>query len=412
MSRSAAKIALLAGGLAIAAGGCTAPSAERSGPLWMPGGQDPQMPGSGPMASTTEDFSSGPSPTASADGSAITQVGWLTPARSSADCCAECYAPGQQSYLTQSAAGWNAHGIDPQEFLCDGGDQPPHARVRRDNSLSGLDAEDTVVQYRTEQGDVEVQASNRACLYAPRFVSVRQITGAVAGGRAIGLAQLDQPQGAGRFDSLQPGLVMSETVELGHADVARRIDAMRERTRGVPVEGIQQPEMAGDVMAALAGLSVTEMRQLRDNEKALLEQLALAAITWSLHESLEVAIEDLKAPTLTRDEHLEGFTIYDFPDTGRLQIGKFADRDHALPGEVVTFMIRVENVGDSAVDQVVLTDNLTTRLEYVEGSQTCSAGAEFSTTVNQSQSLRLQWKLTDQLRVGESATIRFECKVR
>ena len=133
---------------------------------------------------------------------------------------------------------------------------------------------------------------------------------------------------------------------------------------------------------------------------------------WELDESLEVVIEDLKTPTLTRDEHLQGFTIYEFPDAGRLQISKLADRSDALPGELVTFAIRVENVGDSAVDQVVLTDNLTTRLEYVEESQTCSGGAEFAAVANEAQSLKLEWKLTDKLRVGESVTIRFQCKVR
>ena len=65
---------------------------------------------------------------------------------------------------------------------------------------------------------------------------------------------------------------------------------MRERIRGVPVESILQPELAGDVMAAMVGLTVAEMGELRDNEKALLEQLSLAAVTWSLDEALEVPL--------------------------------------------------------------------------------------------------------------------------
>jgi uncharacterized repeat protein (TIGR01451 family) len=95
-----------------------------------------------------------------------------------------------------------------------------------------------------------------------------------------------------------------------------------------------------------------------------------------------------------------------------LEIVKLADKSHAQPGDVVTFAIRVVNVGDSAVNNVVLTDNLTTRLEYVEESQTCSGGAEFDAIRNGAESLRLEWKLTDELRVGESVTIRFKCKVR
>jgi uncharacterized repeat protein (TIGR01451 family) len=423
MSKSAATIVLLASSLATIAGGCAMPAGN--------GGKLPSMPGYSSAAPQPQfepseqavaqvGYSGAASqPQIEPSEQAVAQVGFFRPAApitANAGCncngCGTVDCSRPHGYVMQSTAGWNAHGLDPQEFICDGGDHPPAAMLRRDDSIAGLEAEDTVVHFTTEAGDIGIQASNRTCLYAPRFASVRKITGAVAGGRAVSLAQVDRPQGANRLDSDLPGLVMTETIELAHADVARRIDAMRERIRGVPVESILQPELAGDVMAAMVGLTVAEIGELRDNEKALLEQLSLAAVTWSLDEALEVAIQDLRVPTLTRDEHLQGFTIYDFPDAGRLQICKLADRSDALPGEIVNFAIRVQNVGDSAVDQVVLVDNLTTRLEYVDGSQTCSGGAEFEAVANSSQSLKLQWKLTDKLRVGESVTIRFQCKVR
>lgn len=307
---------------------------------------------------------------------------------------------------------WNAYGIDPQEFICDGGDYPPEAILRRDDTIAGLQPEDTVVHYTNEAGDIEFQASNRVCLYAPRFLSVRKITGALAGGRAVGLAQMDKPLGTVRVDQPLPGLVMTDSLELAHADVARRIDAMRERNRGVPLEGILQPEMATDVLAALVGLTIDEILALQDERRALLDKYLMCAVTWELEESLEVVVQDLKPPSLVRDENVDGLTIFEFPDAGRLQICKLADRADALPGEIVSFAIRLENVGDSAVEQVVLTDNLTTRLEYIDGSQTCSGGAVFETFANDGQSLRLQWSLTDKLEVGESVTIRFQCRVR
>lgn len=411
MNRSAVKIALLVGGLTLSAAGCAAPSVSKSGPSWMPGGKIPQIPGSGSVSAISDPTRGPAQPSFVAEQSPIAQVGHFTPVAAPADPCGNC-PTAAPSYRAPATTRWNAYGFDPQEFICDGGDQPPATQVGRDDSITTLQPEDTVVRYTTDKGDAEIQASNRTCLYAPRFISVRKITGAVAGGRAIGLAQLDRPAGAGRFDARTPGLVMSETIELGHADVARRIDAMRERNRGVPIESVLQPEMAGDVLAALADLSITEKGELRDNEKALLERYATAAVTWSLDEAVEVAIEDFKTPTLTRSEHLSGFTIYDFPDAGRLRIVKLADRDHALPGDVVSFVIRVENVGDAPVERVTLVDNLTTRLEYVEGSQSCSGGAEFEATANNSQSLKLEWKLTDKLGVGESVTMRFQCKVR
>jgi uncharacterized repeat protein (TIGR01451 family) len=306
----------------------------------------------------------------------------------------------------------NAYGIDGQEFLCDGGDHTPGARVRRDDAIVGLQPEDTIVHYTTEAGDIEVKASNRVCVYAPRFKSVRKITGALSGDHSVGLAGIDRRIGANNLGVNEGGVVIGESVELGHAEVARSIDAMRHRDRGVPVAGILQIEEATDVLAALVGLTFDQINELRDDQKALVEELALAAIAWTANESLEVAIEDLKAPVLTRDQSVEGLTVYEFPEAGRLQICKLADRPDAKPGDIVNFAIRVENVGDSAVNEVVLTDNLTTRLEYVANSQTCSAGAQFETIPNEGESLQLIWKLTDKLRVGESATIRFRCRVR
>ena len=306
----------------------------------------------------------------------------------------------------------NTYGIDPQEFLCNGGDRSPGARVRRDDSMAGVNVSDAVVHYTTEAADIEVRSTNQVCLYAPRFKSVRHITGAVSGDHSIGLGGVRKELAINRIELNEGGVVIGESVQLGHADVTKRIDAMRDRNRGVRVDQVLQPEQAADVLALLINLKLDEVLLLEDQQKALLEELSLAAVAWAMDESVEVAVEDLRAPVITRDQSVEGFVIYEFPEAGRLQISKLADRSDALPGESVQFAISVRNVGDSPVDHIVITDNLTTRLEYVEESQTCSAGAQFDTERNDSQSLRLTWELTDKLRVGESATIRFRCKVR
>lgn len=327
----------------------------------------------------------------------------------SGNCLTGNCAPGSPCGMP---AAINAYAVDGQEYLCDGGDNNPPVRIRRDNQMVGLQPEDTVVNYTTQDGDLEIQASNKVCVYSPRFASVRKITGAVSGGRAVGLSGIAKPVGPGRFDYNQGGVIVSDATELGHADVARRIDAMRDRNRGVPVENVQQVNLAADVLEALAGLTVLRLDVMEDAEKANLEKAAQFAVAWTLDEALEVSIQDVKALTLTRDQKLEAFTIYEFPDAGRLKIVKLADRQHAQPGEIVEFAIRVDNVGDSPVTEVTLTDNLTTRLEFVEGSETSSADASFVATPNNGQSLRLQWTLSKELKVGESATVRFRCRVR
>lgn len=417
----------LAGSLCLTAAGCALPpSAGQAGfraPANAAAPSMAQSPGPNAAAAITQQTPAQfAAPSVSPEPNApVAQVGHFVPARLGDACgCLSCGGGNQDcndgcrphGYALCTPQGWNAYGIDPQEFLCDGGDKSPPAVVLKNDSVGGLGLEDTVVHYTTTSGDIHVQPSNRACLYAPRFVAVRKITGAVAGGRAIGLHGMDRPIGPVRVEHDLPGLVVTESTELAHAEVARRTDAMRERNRGVPVEGVLQPEQAADVLAAVAALKLYDLGEMRDNEIALLRELALAAVTWTVDESLEVAIADLKPPTLIRDQRVEGLTIYDFPDAGRLQIVKLADRSDALPGELVTFAIRIDNVGDSAVDHVVLTDNLTTRLEYVPDSQTCEgAKAEFRTEQNEGQSSKLEWTLTEELKVGESVTIRFQCKV-
>lgn len=304
-----------------------------------------------------------------------------------------------------------AYGMDPQEFLCDGGDQFPKTYLRKDDTIAALDPEDTVVHYTTDAGDIEFAESNRVCVYAPRFASVRRVTGAVAGQKMVAAVGVEKPVGPVRINIEQPGLVVRDSLELGHADVAKRIDAMRDRNRGVRVEGVLQPITANDIAAAVANIRVMELTELGEAQLALLQEGATAAIAWSIEESVEVAIEDVKAPELTRDQSAEGFTRYDFGE-GRLLIGKFATTRHAQPGDEIGFMLRVDNVGDGPVNHVVITDNLVTRLDYITDSDKSSVEAEFEVVENDVESSQLIWTLKEELKVGEYAILEFKCRVR
>ncbi|MGV3483143.1 MAG: DUF11 domain-containing protein [Planctomycetaceae bacterium] len=307
---------------------------------------------------------------------------------------------------------FNPYLIDPNEYLCDGGDHPPAARARAGDQIIGVDLEDTVVRYTTEAGDVHVQPSNRVCVYAPRFAAVRKVTGAESGELAVGAIGIERPQGPVRAQLNQPGLAVTGRDQLGRGAAVRGPDAMRDRNRGVPVERVQQLELAEDVLQVLANLSLVNRGELRDNEKPWLSLAAQSAVVWSVDMEVGVTVNSLAPVTLTRDQSAEALVVYDFPDAGRLRICKLADKSDALPGDIVTFILRVDNVGDSSVGNIVITDNLVTRLEYVADSQTSTAEAEFKTEANEGQSLRLTWKLDQPLKVGEGATIEFKCRVR
>jgi len=325
--------------------------------------------------------------------------------------CQSCNVP-PNGYEPISPYYFNPYLIDPNEFICDGGDNAPKARAKAGDMIVGVDLEDTVVRYTTDAGDVHVQPSNKVCLYAPRFAAVRRVVGAESGELAVGAIGVERPQGPIRVQLNEPGLAVTGRDDLGRGTAVRGPDAMRARDRSVPVEVVLQPEVAEDVLAILANLSYLNQGILRDTDKPWISKAAIAAITWSIDEEVAVTVNSVAPVTLIRDQSVEEMVVYDFPDAGRLRICKMADKSNALPGDIVTFMIRVDNVGDSAVHDIVITDNLVTRLEYVTDSETCTTNAEFETEANDGQSLRLTWKLTKELKVGEGATIEFKCKVR
>lgn len=301
---------------------------------------------------------------------------------------------------------------DPQEFLCDGGDQNPPVAVTRDEQIIGLQPEDTVAIYTTEGSEIDIAPSNRVCVYSPRFGNVRRITGAILSDRSITVSGVARPVGPQGIDYDLPGLVVADAVEVDRAEYTRRIDSMRDRNRGVRIESIQQIEMAGDSLAVLANIRNLGLSQIDESQLAIIQRLALAANEWTIDESVEIEISDLAAPVLTRDQTLDALVVYEFPDAGRLNLIKLADKQHAAIGDEVTFALRLQNVGDSTVTGVIITDNLTTRLEYVDGSETASVKAEFKTRPNEAGSAQLVWELKDSLAVGQSVTIEFKCRVR
>ena len=87
---------------------------------------------------------------------------------------------------------------------------------------------------------------------------------------------------------------------------------------------------------------------------------------------------------------------------------------------MVDFTLRFDNLGNQAVGNVTIMDNLVTRLEYVEGSAQSSVPASFSTQRNEAESLVLRWEITNPVfppddpeqRKPTGGVLRFQCRVR
>ena len=302
--------------------------------------------------------------------------------------------------------------VNPQEYLCDGGDKPPEVHVATDGQPLGLGTQDTVVTYDNRDGNPEVSASNCVCVYAPRFAAVRKVDAAALGERAIAAVGYDRPLAPTPMDSRIPGVIVSDIQGPINGRLVRGPDAYRERMQPLPVSGDQSLVLARDILEALADISLLEIGKLKDADLPLIQTGAMAAIIWTGRDVVDVLIDEQKAAVATMDRTPQELKIYEVRGSGKLRICKVADRTAARVGDPVTFVIRVDNVGDAAVNNIVISDNLTTRLEYVADTQACTKGAVFTSTANEAGSTTVSWKLTDNMKVGEGCIIRFRCRVR
>ena len=301
----------------------------------------------------------------------------------------------------------------PDELLCDGGDAPPGVMVSPDWKIYGLNAQDTIAHFDTLDGRTLVKKSNCVCIYAPRFGAVRSVS------RVAASQQIDVPT----------GMVKPEQI-VRHEEVVAPVSSLQRwqakgdvATRGP--EAFVRPEMLAPVSTVLIPVGVQDnflpyenleliKRGVFDNaEKARLAQAIQAAIVWSREQAPQVTIEGVAAVPLTHD--VQGqitYTVEDRRHCPCLRVIKVASTQTAKPGDIVDFTIRFDNVGDQPLGNIVLVDNLVTRLEYVPDSAKASVPATFTTQPSESESVVLRWELTQPLEVGQGGLVRFRCKVR
>jgi uncharacterized repeat protein (TIGR01451 family) len=298
------------------------------------------------------------------------------------------------------------------EYLCDGGDQMPGVQVRPNWRVDGLQLEDTVVHYDTVLGETYVEPSNRVCLYAPRFAAVRKVYGIVENDYQEHIAGLENPVPPLGLGDVQIATTTIQPVQpelnLGTAAAS----AFRERT---PPTGLENRQgLIGMHGGLLPYEDFTLIRRgvMDNSEKARLADRVDAAVVWSHDTAVQVLIDNVALHEDIGVTQAESVHIYSLEGKSRLQVCKIASRKEARPGETVEFTIRFDNVGDQVIGNVTVIDNLTTRLEYVEGSQSCTLEANFAAGDNHGDSLTLRWEIVEPLKVSEGGVIRFQCRVR
>lgn len=298
------------------------------------------------------------------------------------------------------------------EYLWNGCDRNGDARARHDLTVVGLDPQDTIAHYDTLDGRTETTPANCVPIYAPRFASVRKVTNPVLYEGQDMVRGVEKPTKLNLHNDTRVATTAVQPLQ-PKTDVG--LDpaiAFRERIKGIGLERTQPLAQATQGFLPYEDFRTIKFGVYEAGEKARLAKQALAANTWQSNQAVQVVIDGqmlVEAKGTSRPEELH---VYDLLGKPRLRIVKVASTSEAQVGDEVDFTLRFDNVGDQTIGNVTIIDHLVTRLEYVEGSQQCSVGAEFKTDTSDSESLILRWEVENPLRVGEGGIIRFKCRVR
>ncbi|HUG71686.1 MAG TPA: DUF11 domain-containing protein [Pirellulaceae bacterium] len=299
------------------------------------------------------------------------------------------------------------------ELLCNGGDRETQVAVRNDWSVIGLHSGDTVAHYDTIDGQTFVEPSNDVCLYAPRFASVRRVSGVLLHEQHQRSAGVELPMRVVQQEETQFATTAIQPLQPIRSLSVNGPNSFREHTRGAGLDNLDTALGLEGNLQPYQEFSIIRRGVFDDTEKARLATVLQAAVAWSHDAMLQVVLDGKIAVELTSDVGMQEVHTYELPQgKSRLRIVKIADKQNAQPGDTVDFTIRFDNVGDQTIGNVTVIDNLSRRLEYIEDSQECSLKAEFFTQPNDGESLVLRWEVTDPMQVGDGGVIRFKCRVR
>ncbi|MCA9040549.1 MAG: DUF11 domain-containing protein [Planctomycetaceae bacterium] len=301
----------------------------------------------------------------------------------------------------------------PDEYIVDGGDRgyPVHYE---NYALAGIESEDTVAEYQDQRGSNDVVVSNRVVIYSPRF-------------RALSTHQQPFSRTAltklGGVHDRAVGVGMDQSTLIDTKIEQKQLSGFRVRSRGSEMEqdfaysGLFQntyPTGHTKLQNVYQDLQVIKFGRIERMSKADIKLGLQGAFTWShdtfphinASSSAGVELEGTFKPA-----EIVGIEI-DKGKPGKLRIVKMADKVEARSGEVITFTIRFDNMGDHPVQAVRITDHLTPRLEYIEGSFKAEREGDVRFFPNAVENSILRFEMTGELKGGEGSVLSFQARVR
>ncbi|MCA9081443.1 MAG: DUF11 domain-containing protein [Planctomycetaceae bacterium] len=302
--------------------------------------------------------------------------------------------------------------VSNDEYICDGGDR--ELPIHYDGfQRMGLNTEDTVVEYADDTGAQHVKASNRTCIYAPRFGSVRSISGVNEDYAIARAAGAHDRAGVAGFEHR---MVLDQQVQ---REAAVRVD-MRARASGLEraqsdgnLTIDQRLDQHSVLLNAFEDYIAFREGQYERIDKAQLTLAQDAALAWSQTQPPIIQGHYRGGQTVQAKAFAQEFVgIEDRRKVGDLTITKVADKQTAASGDEITFTIRFDNVGDRELLTVRVVDNLSPRLDYIEGSVDANLPGKLDVHPNGAGSQVLTFEFTDPLPGQTGGWVSFRCTVR
>lgn len=313
-----------------------------------------------------------------------------------------------------------------EELLHDGGDRGPRLGFGRDGVLGGLDAEDSVAEWTDSAGKRRLTPSNRVCLCVPRYAVLRN---ELPIGRYDGIIRLEDKkmtQAQGQMDGLLPPR---------QTDKVDSVQAVRGRERPTTALSSQGPTQITKIeiiqgrileIGPFEAIGTRGVEKLDETQRARMTRQIDLVRAFSQRSGVngfdqvegtavvgrtEGSVEVIRATASVRD-----ITVCcneaPIPPDQPLRLFKWADRQAAQVGDVVTFSLKYSNVGGRPIADVAVSDSLSPRLEYVPGSSQADRDAVFTVGPNEAGSMVLRWEISGKLQPGAYGIVRFKAKVR
>ena len=251
-----------------------------------------------------------------------------------------------------------------EECFVDGGDRGAPLGIGPGGRLGGLNPTDVGVEY-TIAGTRRVTTSNVVCLCVPRFVIQR--------------AEL----------------------------VANGVDAQLPLTGHIAVTG---PAGLRDRVAAQAEAGRERLAGLLGRTR-LMGYHGVVGVGFYVGTDRPMAVGRVEGvrveAALVEPEVLTWYAGCP------LTVSKRIDADGPVnAGDTVTITLRYTNTGNRPVSDLVVSDSLSGRLEFVPGSAESDRAANFTAGANEAGSAIVRWELPGTLLPGQGGTVRFKAKVR